>query len=166
MGLDSTHNCWHGAYSAFMRWRQMLAQVAGLPPLSMMEGFCNIRGYFGEKEMEEIDNVIPFTQRYGNTPVAHAREIIWNLYLEKFELPIKWDYYKEDPLVILLHHSDCEGDIKCKDCGPLADRLEELLPNIPDGSGGGHIGNWKDKTKTFIDGLRLASEKREDVEFH
>jgi hypothetical protein len=39
MGLDTTHNCWHGAYSAFMRWRQEIAKAAGLPPLDLMEGF-------------------------------------------------------------------------------------------------------------------------------
>lgn len=29
MGLDTTHDCWHGAYSAFSRWRNMLAEAAG-----------------------------------------------------------------------------------------------------------------------------------------
>ena len=39
MGLDTSHGAWHGAYSAFMRWREMVAEVAGMPPLRMMEGF-------------------------------------------------------------------------------------------------------------------------------
>jgi hypothetical protein len=29
MGLDTTHDCWHGAYSAFMRWRSEIARAAG-----------------------------------------------------------------------------------------------------------------------------------------
>ncbi len=29
MGLDTSHNCWHGAYSAFNRWRNKIAEVAG-----------------------------------------------------------------------------------------------------------------------------------------
>jgi hypothetical protein len=29
MGLDTTHGCWHGAYSAFHRWRTEVAQAAG-----------------------------------------------------------------------------------------------------------------------------------------
>ena len=29
MGLDTSHGCWHGAYSAFTRWRHELARVAG-----------------------------------------------------------------------------------------------------------------------------------------
>lgn len=42
MGLDCSHNAWHGAYSAFMRWRIKLAEVAGLPPLEFMEGMSSI----------------------------------------------------------------------------------------------------------------------------
>jgi len=29
MGLDTTHDCWHGAYGAFARWRNELARAAG-----------------------------------------------------------------------------------------------------------------------------------------
>ena len=29
MGLDTSHSCWHGAYSAFNRWRNKIAEVAG-----------------------------------------------------------------------------------------------------------------------------------------
>ena len=29
MGLDTTHNAWHGAYSAFNRWRGFLAELVG-----------------------------------------------------------------------------------------------------------------------------------------
>ena len=29
MGLDTSHGCWHGAYSAFARWRRELARAAG-----------------------------------------------------------------------------------------------------------------------------------------
>lgn len=39
MGLDVTHNAWKGAYSAFMRWREHVAEKAGLPPLRTMVGF-------------------------------------------------------------------------------------------------------------------------------
>lgn len=27
MGLDTSHDCWHGPYSAFMRWRKGLASL-------------------------------------------------------------------------------------------------------------------------------------------
>ena len=28
MGLDTTHDCWHGPYSMFMRWRTAIAAAA------------------------------------------------------------------------------------------------------------------------------------------
>lgn len=32
MGLDTTHDCWHGAYSSFMEWRiQLHAAITGEP---------------------------------------------------------------------------------------------------------------------------------------
>ena len=30
MGLDTTHDCWHGPYSAFSRWRNGVARAAGI----------------------------------------------------------------------------------------------------------------------------------------
>ena len=119
MGLDTTHDCWHGGYSSFDRWREKLASLAGIN-LRSMEGFG------GE---------------------------------------VKWESLKPDALHILLNHSDCDGDIEWKDCGPLADRLAELLPLLPDESAGGHIGNWREKTQQFIDGLRDAFGAKENVEF-
>lgn len=44
MGLDVSHDAWRGAYSAFMRWRQHVAEKAGLPPLMTMEGFTTDGG--------------------------------------------------------------------------------------------------------------------------
>ncbi len=39
MGLDVSHGCWHGPYSAFHRWRVQLAELAKYPPLGLMDGF-------------------------------------------------------------------------------------------------------------------------------
>lgn len=39
MGLDCSHNVWHGAYSQFSQWRRHVAAAAGMPPLELMEGF-------------------------------------------------------------------------------------------------------------------------------
>ncbi|MEK9726025.1 MAG: hypothetical protein VW405_21410 [Rhodospirillaceae bacterium] len=38
MGLDTTHDCWHGAYSAFHRFRHGIARAIGLD-LASMQGF-------------------------------------------------------------------------------------------------------------------------------
>ena len=45
MGLDTTHGCWHGAYSAFGRCRVGLAKEIGIN-LNLMEGFSG-RGLNG-----------------------------------------------------------------------------------------------------------------------
>lgn len=119
MGLDTTHDCWHGAYSAFSRWRQKIAEVAGLGTLD------DYIGYGGDK---------------------------------------RWPV--DSPLVILLNHSDCDGEIQWEDCGPLAEALERLLPSLSNaGDGGGHIGSYEEKTKQFISGLKLAASRKENVEF-
>lgn len=150
MGLDCSHDCWHGAYSAFMRWREKLAEVAGLPPLMLMDGFYK-------------------PLNCGDLPTLYCGDrALANEYLSRIDklLPISWDCLEDDVLHDLLYHSDCDGELDAEICAPLADRLEELLPLLPNGDGGGHIGDWRDKTQKFIDGLRLAAERGESVEFH
>jgi hypothetical protein len=42
MGLDTTHNCWHGSYGAFHRWRSRLWDLLtnrNGPALDEMEGY-------------------------------------------------------------------------------------------------------------------------------
>lgn len=120
MGLDTTHECWHGAYSAFNRWRNKISEVAGYGPLDDREGFG------------------------GDKPWPDG-----------------------DALVLLLNHSDCDGELPWERCGEIADRLESLLPALTiAGEGGGHIGYYADKTRVFIAGLRAAHSAKENVEFH
>lgn len=45
MGLDTTHDCWHGSYSTFAAWRAAVAKAAGYPPLLAMEGFGGERSW-------------------------------------------------------------------------------------------------------------------------
>jgi hypothetical protein len=111
MGLDTSHDCWHGAYSLFAEWRQAISNLAGYGPLDDYE-------YFGGDK--------------------------------------RWPV--EDELEVLLHHSDCDGYIDTRDCGPIADSLEKLLPRTE----GWHTG----ATRQFIDGLRAAAKAGEPVLFH
>lgn len=136
MGLDTSHGCWHGAYSAFSRWRNTLADAAG----------------YG-------------TQRvvYNGMTYDQPRGVNWEA-LTDANFQGEWEQTPEEPLVILFAHSDCDGAIYPRDAKPLADRLEELLPRL-DGDGGGHIGSYRAKTQAFIDGLRLAVSRDEPVEF-
>ncbi len=179
MGLDTSHGCWHGAYSAFMRWRETIAAIAGIP-LWLMENF------YDPPAMDLIERTKPRASAFGAaegggfvadryslmTALADSAERgdggRWQAWAAKFmdTLPLKWDNLKPDQLHVLLNHSDCDGIIESKDCAALADRLEELLPLLPSEPDGGHIGVWRDKTQQFIDGLRLAASAGENVDFH
>lgn len=140
MGLDTSHGCWHGAYSAFSRWRNKLAEVAGY---ELMDPTPEERaeGHFGKYPMIEWSGI------------------------EERNFQGEWTRTPPDPLIVLIAHSDCDGVIKPAQAGPLADRLAELLPLLPDEPGGGHIRHWRDTTQQFIDGLRAAVAAGEEVEF-
>lgn len=157
MGLDTTHGAWHGAYGAFHRWRQRIARLAGFPQLDLMEDFWSGRGIAGgDMQFDYLpcdwDGSTAEAQRYWLT----ARD----------KLPLKWTECDGDRrLLPLLRHSDCDGDLPPAHCAMIADALEEMLPRI-DGDGGGHIGDWQEKTKTFIAGCRAAAAAGERIEFH
>jgi len=145
MGLDTTHGCWNGAYSAFYRWRIHLAEAAGLPPLKLMEGF------FRKGEV--------LSDPFAIASIGLSKEIgIPSLDDIYRGLPIKWKCLKPDILHELLWHSDCEGDILWEVCSQLANRLVELLPNISE--------EHQVTTKRFIKGLLEAYSLQENVEFH
>jgi len=140
MGLDTSHDCWHGSYSAFTRWRNTIAEAAGY---SLMDPTPEEQAHFhfSKYPMIEWDGVEP----------------------KNFDG--QWDRAPGDPLIVLIAHSDCDGVIHAEHGRPLADRLERLLPLLPEGDAGGHIGDWREKTQLFIDGLREAARLGEDVEF-
>lgn len=144
MGLDTTHDCWHGAYSAFSRWRETIAEAAGysINKVTFDDGWTT------PLVMLDWAQVGP-AQNNGD----------WD------RIPCRLDG-TPDPLLILLTHYDCEGHILTEHCGPIADRLEELLPELEGKDGFGHIGLYTEKTEQFITGLRLASKRGEKVTFH
>lgn len=167
MGLDTTHGCWHGAYSAFGRWRDGLAKAADIP-LQLMEGFYSSdpTDYIhGPPSKAALEWMMP--REGGPICKSHYGPEL-HYWVERITewLPITWDVLKPDALHVLLNHSDCDGQIATEHCAPLADRLEELLPLLPLERDGGHIGDWREKTQQFISGLRLAAARGEAVEFH
>jgi hypothetical protein len=146
-----------------MRWRQKLAEVAGFPPLMLMEGFYDPKDWWAYTGTEKLDLAAMAESeecRIGHHWMNH------NAACGIRGLPISWDVFAADPLVKLLYHSDCDGEIAAEDCEPLAERLMRLLPKLPDENAGGHIGNWREKTLAFIVGLRHASAAGEAVRFH
>jgi len=131
MGLDTTHDCWHGAYYAFNRFRNELAKAAGY-------------------ELVE-------------TEIGEHADLPW----ERFELKNyegEWDTPPDDPLLILLVHSDCEYRIPAEYCEHIANRIERLIPLLPL-EGVGHLAHPQEKATQFVEGLRRAAAAGEDVEF-
>lgn len=133
----------------FARWREGVAAAAGFPPLMLMDGF-----YPGVTETAVV------AQYCG---------------IDLEGLPIPWAVLRDDPLVVLLSHSDCDGEIAVKDCDPLADRLEEIVPileardadatNISHHRRGMYDG-YAPAARRFAAGLREAAKANEPVDFH
>lgn len=98
MGLDTTHDCWHGPYSQFMRWRQWLNHFV-----------MDDRGHAGDKAAMLISHM-------GATVAAIEKAWVDGHY-EDQSIPIN----------VLMAHSDCDGEIAAEICEPLADALAALL---------------------------------------
>ena len=128
MGLSTSHDCWNGSYTGFYMWRAELGRAAGYMMIETLP--CN--------------DVYP--------------DIEWDKYDEEKVAMGKWDKTPEDPLIVLLVHSDCEGHIYPEQAGPLADRLEEILPRV-------RRDDWKEATIQFAAGLRNAAKLNEVVDF-
>lgn len=142
MGLDTTHDCWHGGYGAFNRFREEIAKVLDIP-LDLMDG------YYDPKTLKGYIDQLPL----GITEILTKRLVN--------HLPIYWDILKPDAIYILLHHSDCDGIIEIKDQIPIAQRLEEISDKLPV-----EPFDMREKAIKFATGLRLANSLNEVVEFH
>ncbi len=132
MGLDTTHDAWSGAYSAFHRWRTRIAEVSGYAQ----------QWAAGRFEIDDDEDASEDGIYAGN-----------------------WKNAPSDAILLLLLHSDCDGELAPEHCRLLADRLEGLLPNLH-GDGGGHLGDYRAKTEQFIKGLREAAAANEPLGFH
>lgn len=104
MGLDTTHDCWHGPYSAFGRWRTELAKAAG--------------GW----------DMVPNEYHPGEDRYAIRGDHIHPRTYQGW-----WDDDPDDLLDVLLIHSDCDGYIFPQHAEGLAKRLEEIAPQVPEG---------------------------------
>jgi hypothetical protein len=162
MGLDTSHDAWHGPYSMFNRWRTWLASQLGIP-LCLMEGFY-------DPEMGSFGN--PFSLIEYKFPKGDELELSSIRELKK-QLPLKWESFKPSPLHELLYHSDCDGEISYGKCGKIAKALKELLATIkndnaesrsPETERGCYDGMFK-ATERFMKGCELAYSKKEVMEF-
>jgi hypothetical protein len=143
MGLDTTHDCWHGPYSAFSRWREALAVAAGYAVWLVCE---------------------------DEKPHAYRRPVVmldWGHLGTAAHLAGDWEETPGDPLLVLIVHSDCDGEIRPAQALPLADRIEELSASLPPEEHGAWPPDWMhSKSEKFVAGLRKAAAQGEPVRFH
>lgn len=143
MGLCTSHDCFSGGYGQFHYFRRCVAEVVGIP-LDVMEGF-----YIAEEWLIW----------------AGDSELHKEMLSKRLEaLPVSWKAFEHDPICILLRHSDCEGEIAWEDAIPIAERLEAIAPHIE--WSGRSDWDFKARCLQFAEGLRLAAERQENVEFH
>lgn len=98
MGLDTSHNCWHGPYSSFNRFRYSLAKQIGID----LDEYIGYKEK-GTKELTSIEHDIQPLLNHsdcdGILTVEEADQIIngLNNILENFNDEIQADYnFKEN----------------------------------------------------------------------
>jgi len=78
MGLDTTHNCWHGPYSSFNKFRKAIAKYAGVDLDEMI-------GFGGNKSFSLITHdIVPLLDHSdcdGEISVEDAKRIVSGLNL-------------------------------------------------------------------------------------
>ncbi|PWC96977.1 hypothetical protein [Azospirillum sp. TSO5] len=150
MGLDCSHDAFHGAYSAFNRFRQTVARAMG--------------GSFPPHYAYGMDNR-PIPQGEFGLVVDPLREDgmwYWGRGYEADTHPGLYEFFT---------HSDCDGEIAPDMCLKVADELEALLSDIERVSPSeenGHIaraGGYVEVTKRFIAGCRAAAAAGEPLTF-
>lgn len=150
MGLDTTHDAFHGAYSAFNRLRQCVCEAMGdgssFPPHYVYRADGTIGDEFPAPRKPGLDDAsIYIGDSYG-----------------KETHPGLWEF---------LMHSDCEGEISPQMCRHVADELEALLPRVEalGWPAGGHIaarGGYVEVLRKFIAGCRAAAAEGVPLGFH
>ena len=148
MGLDVSHDAWRGAYSAFSRWRHMLAEAAGYEVAEIVE---EVHEWPGRHDYKVTRPLVLID--WGHIKPENYKGV----WAEEDE--------PSDPLIYLIAHSDCDGHMTPRHARLLADRLEGILPLLPDEVTPGHIGNPRAKTRAFIDGCRAAHKANQRLRF-
>lgn len=132
MGLDTTHDCWHGSYGGFSAFRKELGRAAGF----------DVANY----DWDSITND-QLLGHWGDHPPVIQNGI--------------YDPPRHDPILYLLLHQDCEGEIEWRNLAGLKESLEKLRDS------GHRFTDYTDKClDQFIEGLGVAIHCGESVGFH
>lgn len=138
MGLDTSHDCWHGSYGRFNSWRLAIAEALGW----------------------QIDEVEYGRRRYTIPPDLLPDGFVAGRlgFFDEHMVTGEWgDITPEHPIIVLMGHSDCDGRIPARLTGPLAMALREIKDELPE--------EWHEMTQQFINGLARAADYGEDVSF-
>lgn len=100
MGLDTTHDCWHGPYSAFNRFRYSLGHQIGID-------LDDYNGYGGKRNLNLSDIKHPLMPLFnhsdcdGELSVEESKSIVLGLnnVLENFNDTIECDYNFKDKII-------------------------------------------------------------------
>ncbi|QNN98918.1 hypothetical protein PBI_MOVA_86 [Mycobacterium phage Mova] len=151
MGLDTTHDCWHGAYSGFTRFREVVGRAAGLPYIIPSDPDHWSHGspvLDFDWDLYTLDN---YQGRW------RKKDPVWRRPDDIYGIP------KQDDVLYLLIHSDCDGELRRGYLPRLKARLEELEPEYE------RLANDDDylrgRLHTFIEGLGRAIDAGEHVRF-
>lgn len=135
MGLDTTHDAWSGAYSAFNHWRNEVIRTAGYEVTSDYPS--DYVGLPGWDDDLTLDEVMGQWKREMSDPLIY---LAWHSDCDG-TIELEQARPLADRLEALVPTFDPEADL------------------------GGHVGNMKQKTERFVAGLRAAIEAGEPVEF-
>jgi hypothetical protein len=140
MGLDISHNAFHGSYSAFNRLRQAICYVIGGSYPPHMES--NYLLWSSDNPPDK--NTWYWGQGYSEE--THPG------------------------LFLFLCHSDCDGEISPEDCLKVVKDLEPIIPRLEElGLDWGNIqknGGFAGTCRKFIDGCKLAAQSKEPLYFY
>jgi hypothetical protein len=102
MGLDTTHDCWHGAYSSFNHFRHLLANQIGLN-LDDYYGYITPQGYTNAtKDLKSIEHdiqpLLDHSDCDGKLTIRQCRRIVkgLNSILENFKAKETYEGFKEE----------------------------------------------------------------------
>lgn len=152
MGLDCSHNAFHGGYISFSYLRQIVTAAT--------EGESSFPPHW-RRDSEGL-----IIRDSGGFPVRDESLDPQSWYIDE-------SYTRESHpgLYEFLSHSDCDGEISPEMCVLVADDLEALLPAVEalKWPAPGHIeaaGGYAATLRRFIDGCRSAAASGEPLEFH
>jgi len=159
MGLDVSHDAFHGAYSAFNRFRMAVCWAAGgsFPPHVLPERLKELK-------LEEEKNPNYWDEKRDPPKAGIACHNWWYV-------PDGVTKETHPGLYLFLSHSDCDGTLTPDECRLVASDLEKLVDVIGQFplSDEGHIrrdGGYRAVLERFIAGCRLAAERNEVMDFH